>query len=124
MRRAKPGASPFLGYNSHNDHFETAVNKFLGTAEVKSRLSEIIGRVRHGDERIIVTRRGIHVAALISIEDLERLEALDRQESAVSRETHPIMDAYGGWCDRDDVDELVEEIYRDRELAATRDFDL
>lgn len=100
------------------------MNKILATAEIKARLSEIIGRVRHGDERIIVTRRGIQVAALISIEDLERLESLDRQESAESGDTHPIMDAYGGWCDRDDLDELVKEIYADRKLAVSRELDL
>lgn len=100
------------------------MNKILPTAEVKARLSEIIGRIRFGEERIIVTRRGIHVAALISIDDLKRLEALDRQESAEARDTHPIMAAYGGWCDRDDLDELVEEIYRDREFVAGREFDL
>jgi prevent-host-death family protein len=100
------------------------MNKIIGTAEIKARLSEIIARVRYGEDRIIVTRRGIHVAALISMEDLERLEALDRQESGESRNAHPIMDASGGWCDRDDLDELVEEIYADRALTVSREFDL
>ncbi len=44
-----------------------------GTAEVKARLSELLGRVRHGRERVIITRRGKPVAALVSIDDLRRI---------------------------------------------------
>jgi hypothetical protein len=31
------------------------------------------------------------------------------------------MRAFGGWADRDDLDELVEEIYADRLTAAARE---
>jgi len=96
-----------------------------GTADVKARLSEFISRVRHGGERIIISRRGKPVAALISMEDLHRLENIKREENNKSRESeHPIMHAFGGWADRDDLDELVEIIYADRENASGREVDL
>jgi prevent-host-death family protein len=100
------------------------MNKTIGTAEIKARLSEFIGRVRHNRERIIIARRGKPAAALISMDDLARLEQLDMQENAEASGTHPIMAAFGGWGERDDLDELLEEIYADREKALGREIDL
>jgi prevent-host-death family protein len=90
------------------------------TSHVKARLSEFIGRVAYGRERLLVLRRGKPVAALVSVEDLRRLEALDSTTAAraANPAAHPIMRAFGGWADRDDLDGLVEEIYADR-LAST-----
>jgi prevent-host-death family protein len=86
---------------------------------VKARLSEFIGRVAYGRERFLVLRRGKPVAALVSVEDLRRLEALDSTaaerapspgEAARRPDAHPITRAFGGWAARDDLDELVKEI--------------
>jgi prevent-host-death family protein len=101
-----------------------------GTSNVKARLSEFIGRVAYGRERLLVLRRGKPVAALVSVEDLRRLEAMDstasggapsNREAAALPAAHPIMRAFGGWADRDDLDELVEEIYSDRLTAVARE---
>jgi len=78
------------------------------TSHVKARLSEPVGRVAYGHERIVVLRRGKPMAALVSVEDLHRLETLDT--AAINRAVpgaHPIMRAFGGWADRTDLDELV-----------------
>ena len=100
------------------------------TSHVKAHLSEFIGRVAYGRERLLVLRRGKPVAALVSVEDLRRLEALDSTpaERAPSNGdvwgragAHPIMRAFGGWADRDDLDDLVEEIYADRLTATARE---
>ena len=40
-------------------------------------LSEMVGRVRFGGERIVLGRKGKPAAALISVEDLRTLEALE-----------------------------------------------
>ena len=94
----------------------------LDTAHVKAHLSEIVGRVAYGRERLIVLRRGKPIAAIVSVEDLHKLEAMDaageRSESVV---VHPIMHAYGGWAHRTDVDELLAEIYADRKAATGRE---
>ena len=93
----------------------------LGTTEIKARLSEIIGRIRFGDERVIVLRRGRPVAALVSIHDLRRLEAAEAAESGDnSDDGHPIMRAFGGWADRTDIDDLLVEIYANRDAATGR----
>jgi prevent-host-death family protein len=91
----------------------------FSTADIKARLSELIGRVTHTHERLIVLRRGKPVAAIVSIEDLRRLESLDAAQ-AKGDDIHPIMRAYGGWADRDDLDELIAEIYANRETAIGR----
>ncbi|MGH3342043.1 MAG: type II toxin-antitoxin system Phd/YefM family antitoxin [Carbonactinosporaceae bacterium] len=46
----------------------------LPVAEVKSHLSELIGRVRDQHERVTVTVHGRPSAILLAIEDLEALE--------------------------------------------------
>lgn len=94
------------------------------TAEVKSRFSEMLGRVRHGRERLVVLRRGKPVAALVSLDDLHRLEALDReQKTGTPAAAHPIMKAAGGWADYAGADELLAEIYAARKNVG-REIDL
>ena len=90
----------------------------LNMVEIKACLSELINRVISKRERLIVLRRGKPVAALISIQDLRRLEALDTIANPQDKNSHPIMRAFGGWADRTDLDELITEIYASR-IAAT-----
>lgn len=47
----------------------------IGAHEAKTHLSEYLNRVRYGGERIVIERHGKPVAALVSPEDLERLES-------------------------------------------------
>lgn len=97
----------------------------FNTAEVKARLSELVGRVILNHERLVVLRRGKPVAALVSIEDLHRLEALDAADTShEDLNVHPVMRAFGGWADRQDLDELVDEIYAIRNTAPGRDVEL
>ena len=49
-------------------------NERVGTHEAKTHLSEYVNRVRYGGERIVIERHGKPVAALVSTEDLARLE--------------------------------------------------
>lgn len=97
-----------------------------GTADVKTRLSEFINRVLYRDERIIISRRGKPIAALISLEDLHRLEALEREKKRGDEpeSAHEVMRAFGGWSHRDDLDDLVAEIYANRETARGREVNL
>jgi prevent-host-death family protein len=98
------------------------MTRALGTAEIKARLSEIINRVAFGHERLIVLRRGKPVAALVSVHDLHQLEALDTARTNDENENqHPVMRAFGGWADRADLDELLADIYANREAATGRE---
>lgn len=47
----------------------------INTIDAKEDFSELINRVSHNKERIILLRRGKEVAALIPIEDLALIEA-------------------------------------------------
>jgi prevent-host-death family protein len=50
------------------------------TSQVKAQLSEFIGRVAYGRERVLILRHGKPVAALVSVEDLRWLEATDQTQ--------------------------------------------
>ena len=96
----------------------------INVAEAKSRFSELISRAATG-ERFIIQRRERSVAALIGVEELDRLErmsraarhlalALGQEEDIVEkierRELHPAMAAFGLWKDETDLDEIANEI--------------
>ena len=49
----------------------------LPASEVRKRFSEAVSRARFGGEPTIIERNGKPVAALVSIEDLEAMEALE-----------------------------------------------
>jgi len=96
----------------------------ISTVEVKAHLSQWLNQVAFGNERLVVLRRGKPVAALVSVDDLRRLEALDAKERGDKTDSHPIMRVFGAWADRDDLDDLVAEIYADRERAVGREISL
>jgi prevent-host-death family protein len=47
------------------------------TVEARKQIGEVINRAAYGKERVILTRRGKPVAAVVPIEDVETLEALE-----------------------------------------------
>jgi prevent-host-death family protein len=49
-------------------------------AEAKNRFSDLLRRAEHGGERLVVHRHGKPVAAIVSTDDLRRLEALEDAE--------------------------------------------
>lgn len=96
----------------------------ISTVEIKAHLSAWLNRVAFSDQRLLVLRRGKPVAAMVSVEDLYRLEALDAAAAETAKSSHPAMRAFGGWADREDLDDLVAEIYADRQAATGRDVSL
>ena len=53
----------------------------LNTLEAKEQFADLINRVAHSKERVILTRRGKEIAAIIPIEDLVLLqESQDSQD--------------------------------------------
>ena len=49
----------------------------MTVADAKNQFSDVLRRAEHGGERITVERHGKPVAAIVSTEDLKRLEAAD-----------------------------------------------
>lgn len=111
----------------------------INVAQAKSRLSELLSRAAAG-ERFIIQRRERPVAALVGVDELERLErashaarrlalALGQSEAVLEkverRELHPVMAAFGLWRDEPDLAELAGEITQGRTSTLKRpDLDL
>lgn len=54
----------------------------MNVVEARRNFSELINRVAYGGRRVVVERRGRPLAALISVEDLAKLEAWEREHAA------------------------------------------
>ena len=92
------------------------MTRHVSTAEAKAKLSELIGTVATGRERVVIERRGRPIAALVSIDDAEALE----ETRPATRSSRGALALVGAWSDVGDdaIDRLVDEIYaaRDRDL--------
>ncbi len=56
------------------------------TTDARSRFSDVVNRAAYGKERVILTRRGEAVAAVVSLDGIEALEAVeDRLDLAAAR---------------------------------------
>lgn len=60
----------------------------INTTEAKEQFTDIVNRVAHNKDRIILTRRGKDIAALIPIEDLKLL-----QQNQDKQDLHEAMDS-------------------------------
>jgi prevent-host-death family protein len=49
----------------------------VGVHEIRANLAEVINRVAYGGQRIVLQRRSKSVAAVVSMEDLELLQAME-----------------------------------------------
>ena len=92
---------------------EVPVASILGVGEAKKRFSELMSRVAYRRERFLIKRRGRPMVALVSAEDLEHLE----HEPVAPK---GLLAAVGAWADYEEIDQLVENIYRQREEAQDR----
>ena len=54
----------------------------ISTSKARETFSDVIGQVVYAGERVVLERRGKPVAAVISIEDLRLLEALEDRADA------------------------------------------
>jgi len=98
------------------------MTKTVGVAEAKARLSALMEEVAHGGQHILIERRGKPMAALVSVEDLNRLEA----EGPTS--DHPIgalglIGAWEGIIDDAEIDAIIDQIYKARDEDTVRDVD-
>lgn len=54
-------------------------NTSINTVDAKEEFTELVNRVVHNKERIILTRRNNEIAALIPIEDLALLQSIENK---------------------------------------------
>ena len=78
----------------------------------KARFSEIVARLIHRKEAIVITRKRIPVAAIVPYEEWAKKEASDKEGLAA---------AAGALADLDvAIDEMIEAVYAAREKARDR----
>jgi prevent-host-death family protein len=81
----------------------------LSTTDAREGFADLVGRVAYGKERVVITRNGKRQAAVIPVEDLERLQALDRDRAmAAVRELQ--ADSVRNGTDKLTVEEIDAEI--------------
>jgi prevent-host-death family protein len=56
----------------------------IAVSAVRERIADVLGHVAHRRERIILTRHGRELGAIVPMEDLERLRALEAVEGGRS----------------------------------------
>ena len=56
----------------------------IPVTQARAAFADLVNRVGYGGERIVVTRHGRPLAALVSAADLERLRRLDAEEEAAA----------------------------------------
>jgi len=65
----------------YNDDMAT-VTQTMSTRELRAAMAEVVGRVRYGKERIGITNNGKLAAVVISVDDLDDLEAAEEYMDA------------------------------------------
>jgi prevent-host-death family protein len=87
----------------------------MSASETRQHFSEVVNRVYRGEERILIERSGIPVAAVVSARDLERLEEYERQRDDAFKIIDTFREAF--------KDVPAEEIEREaaRSVAEARD---
>ena len=106
----------------------------INISKAKSHFSEMISRAAAG-ERFLIHRRERPLAALISVDELERLEraslmsrrlalALGQRSELIQLiedgEVHPAMAAFGLWKGEQDLEDLAEKIIANRQSQNER----
>ena len=112
-RQAADGESPEAG------------PRHVGVAEAKATFSALIEGVQHRSERYVIERHGKPAAALVSVEELERLEG--RRAAPLGHTGGAgLIGLFKGLLTNEEIDEMVDAIYaardRDRYSPARVDF--
>ena len=88
--------------------------KEVSVGEAKAKLSSLINAVAYGGERVIIQSRGRPKAALVSVEDLRRLEGVrplrpsKAQRALALAQADRVRQALRGFKLTDSVEELVQ----------------
>lgn len=99
--------------------------RHIGVAEAKATFSAMIEGVQHRSERYVIERHGKPAAAVVSLEELHRLEA-DQAAPAGHTGGAGLIGLFRGLLTNEEIDEMVDHIYaardRDRYSPARVDF--
>ncbi len=84
----------------------------VSAAEAKAQLPLLVAEVAHGGQHYVIERRGKPVAALVSVDDLQKLE----QVRAMSERPLGVLALVGAWREisSEEIDRITDEIYAER----------
>jgi prevent-host-death family protein len=103
---------------------EVVMVKKVRVTEAKAHPSALMARTGYAGERYLIERRGKPLAALVGVEDLERLEAEGGSPRSRRRGALAVVGAWGEFGEDDVIDAMLEEIYAARERDTGRAVDL
>jgi prevent-host-death family protein len=84
----------------------------VGVAELKRRFSELLDRVVHRHELVVIRKRGRNVAAMVSLDEIDEFEERGKRRG--------LLAAVGAWADYPDPDEFLKIIKKARDRARDR----
>ena len=118
MAETRPGYGNAKDGEAASEQDTESGPRHVGVAEAKATFSALIEGVQHRSERYVIERHGKPAAALVSVEELERLEA-----GPIRTGGWGLIGMWRGILTDDEIDEMVEAIYADRERDIPRDID-
>ncbi|MDP2950275.1 MAG: type II toxin-antitoxin system Phd/YefM family antitoxin [Chloroflexota bacterium] len=94
----------------------------VSAAEARAKLSALMAEAAYGGQHVVIEKRGVPIAALIGMDDLERLEEV----RARSARPQGALALVGAWRDVDEakLDALLADIYTGREQDRGRQVNL
>ena len=94
----------------------------LKISDVKARLSSLVNEVYRKETRVLIEKAGIPVAALVSLEDLERLTQLDQERAERRRVLESMREPFRG-VPAEEIERETEKAVAEvrAELAAERE---
>ncbi|MBA4391256.1 MAG: hypothetical protein C0399_10000 [Syntrophus sp. (in: bacteria)] len=91
------------------------MSRKIGVAEVKRHFSAVVSEVSLNKEHFIIEKKGRPMAAMVSVEELELIESLKKNNVGKG-----LLAALGAWGDFDDLEEMVLNIYDERNKSKDR----
>jgi prevent-host-death family protein len=86
------------------------MNDNISVAEAKSHFSKYISKVAYADKRFVITKRNKPIAALVSIDELQKIDLREKSE----KESKKFSEMIRKWKDFDEIADDVEKAYRER----------
>lgn len=90
------------------------LTQVMKISDVKQQFSDLVNRVSRRETRVLVEKGGIPVAGIVSVQDLKRLDRLDREKAERFKALHEFAAGFS--------DQTPDEIEREttRAIAEVR----
>ncbi len=99
---------------------EATTAEKVRVTEAKAHLSALMALAGYGEERFVIEWRGRPLAALVGVEDLERLEKEQRSAATFQPSGAIALARAWGEAEEKDLDAVIDEIYVERERDTGR----